>query len=156
MINGLYKRIKSVVDVARLTGWVKPGEIWQLNFWIWILQAKENYFRIQCSMKIWTLLRSFYPERFLFSRVFAHSNFPSAYHFLAFLILIFYGIAFRIKKNYTRSVTIDTFNWLRRIFFWPEKVGESLATGWLVTVANFAPHFSGRKFLRENIWRKIF
>ena len=26
-----------VVDAARLTGWAKPGEIWQLNIWIWVL-----------------------------------------------------------------------------------------------------------------------
>ena len=25
------------VDTARLTGWVKPGENWQINIWIWIL-----------------------------------------------------------------------------------------------------------------------
>ena len=112
------------MDAAQLTGWVKPGEIWQLNFWIWILQAKENYFRIQYSMKIWTLLSSFYPERFLFSRIFAHSHFASTYHFLAFLILIFYGIAFWIKKIYTRSVTADTFNWLRRNFFGQNKKVE--------------------------------
>ena len=100
----------SVVDAARLTGWVKPGEIWQLNFWIWIFQAKENYFRIHYSMKIWTLLRSFYSERFLFSRVFAHSHFASTHHFLDFPILIFYQMAFWVKKYYTRSVTVDTFN----------------------------------------------
>ena len=65
-------------------------------------------------------------------------------------------IAFRIKKIYTRSVTVDTFNWLGRIFFfWPEKVGGSLATGWFVTVTNFASHFSGWQFLRESIWRNI-
>ena len=29
------------MDAALLTGWVKLGEIWQLNLWIWILQAKE-------------------------------------------------------------------------------------------------------------------
>ena len=141
---------------TRLTGWVKPGEILQLNFWIWILQAKENYFRIQYSMKIWRLLRSFYLERFLFFCVFAHSHFASVYHFLAFPILIFYGIVFRIKKIYTRSVTVDTFNWLRRNFLWPEKVGGSLTTGWFVTVTNFAPHFFGRKLSRESIWRKMF
>ena len=27
----------TVVDATRLTGSVKPGEIWQLNIWIWIL-----------------------------------------------------------------------------------------------------------------------
>ena len=100
----------SVVDTARLTGWVKPGEIWQLNFWIWIFQAKENYFRIHYSMKIWTLLRSFYSERFLSSRGFAHSHFASTHHFLAFPILIFYRMAFWVKKYYTRSVSVDTFN----------------------------------------------
>ena len=26
-----------VVNTAQLTGWVKPGEIWQLNIWIWML-----------------------------------------------------------------------------------------------------------------------
>ena len=86
----------SVVDAAQLTGWVKPGEIWQLNFWIWILQAEENYLRIQYSMKTWTTFCSFYLGRFLCSLVFAHSRFISAYYFLAFLILIFYGIGFRI------------------------------------------------------------
>ena len=27
----------SMVNEAKLTGWVKPGEISQLNIWIWIL-----------------------------------------------------------------------------------------------------------------------
>ena len=31
-----------------------------------------------------------------------------------------------------RSVTANTFNWLRRKFFWLEEVGGGLATGWLV------------------------
>ena len=31
-----------VVDATRLTGSVKPGEIWQLNIWIWILQLHQN------------------------------------------------------------------------------------------------------------------
>ena len=31
-----------VVDAVLLTVWVKPGEIIQLNFWIWILQAQQN------------------------------------------------------------------------------------------------------------------
>ena len=94
-VSSLAKYI-TVVDETRLTGWVKPGEIWQLNFWIWTLQAEENYVRIQYSMKIWTPLRSFYSEMFLFSCVFAHSYFGSAYHFLVFPILMLYGIAFRI------------------------------------------------------------
>ena len=32
-------------------------------------------------------------------------------------------------KIYTRSVTVDTFNWSRRNFFWPEEEGGGLATG---------------------------
>ena len=98
-VKSLVHSIWTGVDAARLTGWVKPGENWQLNVWIWILQAKENYFGIQYSMKIWTVLRSFYLERLLFFRVFAHSHFTSTYHVLAFPILIFCGIAFRIKKK---------------------------------------------------------
>ena len=27
----------SVMDATWLTSWIKPGEIWQLNIWIWIL-----------------------------------------------------------------------------------------------------------------------
>ena len=50
---------KTLVDAARLTGWVKPGEMWQLNFWIWTFEVEENYLRIQYSMKIWTPLRFF-------------------------------------------------------------------------------------------------
>ena len=88
--------VLSVVYAARLTGWVKLREIWQLNFWSWILQAEENNVRIQYSIKMWTPLRSFYSERFVFSHVFAHSRFANAYHFSAFPILIFCGIAFRI------------------------------------------------------------
>ena len=37
------------------------------------------------------------------------------------------------------------------IFFWPEEEGGGLATGWFVTVANFAPHFFG-----ENSCEKVF
>ena len=77
----------SVVNAAQLTGSVKPGKNWQLNFWIWILQAEENHVRIQYSIKIWTLFRSFY----FFSRIFTHSHFANAYDFLAFPILIFTG-----------------------------------------------------------------
>ena len=72
----------------RLTGWAKLGEIWQLNFWIWILQAKENYVRIQHSMKVWTPLRLFCSERFLFSCGFAHSL------FFAHFLLIFCSFLF--------------------------------------------------------------
>ena len=32
----------TVVDATRLTGSVKPGDIWQLNIWIWILQLHQN------------------------------------------------------------------------------------------------------------------
>ena len=59
-------------------------------------------------------------------------------------------------KVSTRPVTVDTFNWLRRNFFWPGEVDGGLTTGWFITVANFAPHFVGGKFLQENTWRKIF
>ena len=36
------KLLSKVVDVTWLTGWVKPGEIWQLNIWIWILEPHQN------------------------------------------------------------------------------------------------------------------
>ena len=55
------------------------------------------------------------------------------------------------SKVSTRLVTVNTLNWLRRNFFWPEEVGEGLANGLFVTIATFAPHFlGGGKFLRES------
>ena len=39
-----------VMNAARVIGWVKPEEIWQSNFWIWILQV----------IKKWTPLRPFF------------------------------------------------------------------------------------------------
>ena len=42
-------------------------------------------------------------------------------------------------KFSTRSVTVNTFKWLWRIFFWSEEVDGGLASGWFVTVANFDP-----------------
>ena len=36
------KPFRSMVDATRLTGWIKPGEIWQLNIWTWILQPNQN------------------------------------------------------------------------------------------------------------------
>ena len=53
-----------MVDAARLTGCVKPGEIWQLNFWIWILQAEENYVRIQYPIQ-YLIWKGFYFLAFL-------------------------------------------------------------------------------------------
>ena len=32
-------------------------------------------------------------------------------------------------KISTRSVTVDTFNWLRNKFFWPQEIGGGVATG---------------------------
>ena len=58
-------------------------------------------------------------------------------------MLIFYGIAFQLYKISTRPVTVDTFNWLRRIYFWPAVVGGALVTGSFVTVANLSTHFWG-------------
>ena len=54
-----------------------------------------------------------------------------------------------------RSVTFDTFNWLRRNFVWPEEGGGGLATDWFFTAANFALQFFWGKFLRESVWRKL-
>ena len=79
---------------ARLIGCVKPGEIWQLTFWIWILQVEENYVRIQYSMKkVHTVAFILCGKVFIFLHI-AHSRFASAYHFLAFPKLILYRIAF--------------------------------------------------------------
>ena len=66
-------------------------KIWQMNLWIWILQIEENYVRIQYSIKIWTLSHSFYSQRYLFSRAFAHSRFASAYRLLPFRYWYFTG-----------------------------------------------------------------
>ena len=44
-----------MVEEAWLTGWVKPGEIGQSKLWIWILQAVEDYVRIQYYEKINTV-----------------------------------------------------------------------------------------------------
>ena len=55
-----------MVDVVWLTGLVKQGEIWQLNFWIWILQAEGNYVKIKYSIKKLTSLRYFMWNNFYF------------------------------------------------------------------------------------------
>ena len=101
-----------VMDAAQLTGWVKPGEIWQLNFWIWILQAEGNYVRIQHSIKIWTPLRSFYC-------VHCFSTFPSRKSIPLFSLSDINILRDSVPdlKNSTRLVTVDILNWLRRKFF---------------------------------------
>ena len=112
------------------------------------MQVEENYVRIQYSMIVWTPLRSFYSERILFSGKCV--PLPSLSD-----IDILWDSVLDLQIS-TRSVTVNTFNWLRRNFFWPEELSGGLATGWFVIVTNSAPHFFVGKFLRESTWLKIF
>ena len=129
-------------------------------FVIWILQAEKNYVRILCSMKIWK------PFAFiLFRKVFIFSGFCS-FLFCKCKPLPSLTDIHILRDSVpdlnisSRSVTVNTFNWLERIFS-PEEVGGGLATGWFVSVANFAPHIFGRnscgkilegKFSNAEIW----
>ena len=125
------------------------------EFWIWILQTEKNYVRIQCFMKIWTPLRSFYSERILFSHVFAHSHFAS---------LSDIDILLDSVNNFNQIDNCRYFQVVEEKFFLPVEVDGGLATGWFVIVANFAPHFFGgnscgkipdRKFSNAEIWYHV-
>ena len=138
-----------MVDADRLTGWVKPGEIWQFNFCYLNFASRRKL----CKNSV------FYENMntvafILFGKVFIFSRFCS-FPFRKCIPLPSLSDIHILRDNVpdlnisTRSVTVDTFNWLKRIFL-PEEIGGGLATGWLVTVPNFAPHFFWKKFLREN------
>ena len=45
----------SVTDAARLTGWAKPGEIWQFNIWIWIFQPHFTSFYAIWIFCVWLI-----------------------------------------------------------------------------------------------------
>ena len=129
-----------MVDAARLTVWVKSVEIWQLNFWIWILQTEENY------VKVHFIRIDFY---FLAFRLMPVSQFslPSFSD-----IAILRGSILELETS-ARSVTIDIFNLLRRRMFCLR-----ICTGrmwrsekWLIViVTNFAPLSCEGKLFREN------
>ena len=95
------------VDTDRLTGWIRRGEIWQLNFWIWILQAEWNYVRIQ-------FLRN--TDAFILCvKVFIFLRFGSFLFRKCIPLLSFSGIDTLRDSNpdlkiSTRSVTVYTFN----------------------------------------------
>ena len=139
-----------MVDADRLTGWVKPREIWQINFCYLNFANRKKL----CKNSV------FYENMNTFAFI-LFSRFCS-FPFRKCIPLPSLSDIHILRDSVpnlnisTRSVTVDTFNRLKRIFFLPEEVGGGLATGWFVTVANFAPHFFGRKFLRESSWRKIF
>ena len=146
----------TVVDAERLTGWVKSGVIWQFNFCYLNFASRRKL----CNNSV------FYENMntvafILFGKVFIFSHFCS-FPFRKCIPLPSLSDIHILRDSVpnlnisTRSVTVDTFNRLKRIFFLPEEVGGGLATGWFVTVANFAPHIFWEKFLRENTWRKIF
>ena len=145
-----------MVDANRLTGWVKTGEIWQFNFCYLNFASRRKLCKnsVFCeNMNTAALI--------LFGKIFIFSGFCS----FPFRKCIPFPSLFDIRilrdsipdlNISTRSVTVNPFNWLKRFFFLPEEVDGGVATGWFVTVANFAPHFFWEKFLRENTWRKIF
>ena len=145
----------SVVDADRLNGWVRPGEMWEFNFCYLNFASRRKL----CKNSV------FYENM---KTVCVHSIQKGIY-FIKFCkckplpsltdIHILRDSVPDLNIS-SRSVTVNTFNWLERIFS-PQEVGGGLATGWFVTVANFAPHIFGRnscgkilegKFSNAEIW----
>ena len=113
----------SVVDIAGLTGWAKPGEIWKLNIWIWIYLKKVF---ISC---VWLIPISWV----------CTTSKPFRYR---------YFIVFNQVGNRQYFQLVEKKKW----FAWEhaKKVVEGLGTVWFVTVINLAPHSCGcGKILRK-------
>ena len=100
-----------MVDAAQLTDLVKPREIWKSNLWIWILQAEENYVRIQWySSKKWTRLRS---ETFLFFLSFGSFSSGKCIPLPSLADIDILRDRVPDLRMSARLVTINAFNWSR-------------------------------------------
>ena len=105
-----------MVDAARLTGWVNPGEIWQSNFWIWFFfKEKKKLCRNSVFYEKMNTI-SFILCRKVFIFLLRSGSFP----FCKCIPLpslsnidILWNSVLDLKIS-TRLVTVDTFNWLKR------------------------------------------
>ena len=107
----------TVVDAERLTGWVKSGVIWQFNFCYLNFASRRKL----CNNSV------FYENMntvafILFGKVFIFSHFCS-FPFRKCIPLpslsdihILWDSVPNLNIS-ARSVTVDTFNWLKKIFF---------------------------------------
>ena len=106
-----------LVDAEWLTGWVKPEEIWQFNFCYMNFASRKKF----CKNSVFyenmnTIVFILFRKVFIFSR-FCLFPFRRCIPLPSLSNIHILRDSVPDLNISTRSVTVDTFNWLKRIFF---------------------------------------